>query len=242
MTNFRVLIIVLASDNEPLYCRLQELWRTLHHPRADIFFLKANPNIQGDDVIYEHTITIKCEETLEKVYEKQMRGFRLLLPRLDEYRFVFRTNLSSHIDIPKYLEFCKTLPSENVYCGVIGVHAGIPFASGAGYTITPDVMRRLVQENPPEIFLDDVSVGHAMHKWGIPILSAPREDYVTTGWLRHDSPNQPLFHRRVKTNNRDDDFKILKLLFENSQTVVIHKAFANSPLWMLGDKLFDSRH
>ena len=241
MADFRVLILVLASDNEPFYCKLQTLWRRVHHPRADIVFLKAHPNIQGDDFIHENTIFIKCEETLQKVYEKQMRGFKLLLPRLDEYRFVFRTNLSSYVDIPKYLEYCETLPYENVYRGVVGYHEGIPFASGAGYTITPDLIRRLVTENPPEIFLDDVSIGCAIYNWRIPVIEAPREDYTSSGWLLHSSSFSQIFHRRVRSENRDDDLGVLTLLFENSQAIVVDKLLPQTPLWMFGKEFLNRR-
>lgn len=242
MANFRVLILVLASDNDPLYCKLQSLWKRASHPRADIFFLKAHPNIQGEDFIHENTIFIKCEETLEKVYEKQLRGFTILLPKLHEYRYVFRTNLSSHVDIPKYLEYCETLPFENVYRGVIGLYNEKPYASGAGYTITPDLLQRLVAEKPPEVFLDDVSIGHAIHNWGISVMDAPREDYTSTGWVLHRSYSKHLFHRRVRTDNRNDDLRVLTLLFENSQSVVVDKPLPQSPLWMFGKKFLDSRH
>lgn len=241
MSNFRVLVIVLASDNTPFYCKLQSLWKTVHHPRVDIFFLKAHPNLQGDDFIHENTIFIRCEESLDKVYEKQMRGFQLLVPKLHEYAFVFRTNLSSYLDIPTYLEYCETLAREKVYRGVIGYHEGIPFASGAGYTITPDLIYRLVKEQPPEIFLDDVSIGHAIHRWGVTVIEAPREDYTPTGWLAHGDTRQFLFHRRVRTDNRDDDLRVLTLLFENSKSIVIHKSLPQNPFRILGKEFINRR-
>jgi hypothetical protein len=241
MADFRVLILVLASDNSPLYCKLQSLWRKLQHPRADILFLKAHPNIQGDDFIHETTIFISCEETLEKVYEKQMRGFRLLVPQLDKYAFVFRTNLSSHVDIQKYLDYCETLPRNGVYRGVVDVYEGKPFASGSGYTITPDLIKRIVQEDPPEIFLDDVSVGHAIQQLGINVIPAPRIDYTQLGWLCHGCGDEPVFHRRVRSDDRDADLRVLTLLFEKSQPIVVDKPLPKNPLWMFGKEFLDRR-
>jgi len=176
MDTLRILILVLASDTEPLYCQLQSLWKTASHPRADILFLKAHPNLRVDDFLHEQTIYIGCPETLDAVYEKQMRGFKLLLPRLKDYTFVFRTNLSSYLDIPKYLRYCETLPRTQVYAGVLGAHGEHRFASGSGYTITPDLIERLVRENPPEVYLDDTSIGSALARWGVPFVETLRAD------------------------------------------------------------------
>ena len=217
MDSFRVLILVLASDTEPLYCRLQSLWKMVSHPRADILFLKAHPNLRGDDFIHENTAYIGCPETLDAVYEKQMRCFKLLLPRLGDYAFVFRTNLSSFLDIPAYLEFCTTLPRTGVYSGVVGHADTIPFASGSGFTLTPDLVRRLVDENPPEVFLDDVSIGAALKAWGVPVHPAPRFDRTEDGrWALHPAPYAgTVFHRRIKTSNRENDCRTLLSLFDS---------------------------
>ncbi len=226
MSQFRVLIIVLASDTDPVYCRFQDAWRLASHPRADILFLKAHPDIQGGDFISNDTIFIRCRESLDTVHEKQLRGFRAILPRLANYAYVLRTNLSSYIDIEKYLAFCETLPPTNTYCGVIGRHPRTLFASGAGFTLTPDLIRRLVDANPPEVEVDDVSIGAAITSWGIPIIPAPRFDYASSDPSLLD-PYIPLnvFHHRIKTSNRETDAQLLTRLFKNGQSVV---ANANS--------------
>lgn len=215
MSQFRVLIIVLASDTDPVYCRFQEAWRLASHPRADILFLKAHPDIQGGDFISNDTIFIRCRESLDTVYEKQMRGFRVLRPRLNDYAFVFRTNLSSYIDISKYLKFCETLPRLKCYSGVVGDYNDVKFASGSGFTISPDLIRRLVDENPPEIHWDDVSIGGAIAGWGIPIIPAPRVDFLTNVIVYTPDVNiNEIFHARIKTHDRQSDAHTLMGLFK----------------------------
>lgn len=162
---------------------------------------------------------IACEETLDNVYEKQMRAFRLLRPRLSQYAYVFRTNLSSFVDLSLYLAFCERLPRTKVYSGVIGVDNGIHFASGSGFTITPDLIERLLDENPPEVLLDDVTLGKAITSWGILIIPAPRIDYVTDDGqaMLHTSPIPCIpFHRRIKTSDRWKDVELLRHLFRAS--------------------------
>lgn len=234
MKPFRILILVLASDTEPLYCKLQSLWKTASHPRADILFLKAHPNLRGDDFLHENTILIGCQESLDSVFEKQMRGFKVLRPHLKDYAFVFRTNLSSYLDIPAYLRYCETLPRSEVYAGMAGDHDGVAFASGSGFTITPDLIERLVLENPPEVLLDDVSIGYAIAKWGVPVREASRLDYTPAGWI-HKGPQteHPPFHRRVKTESRSDDLHVLAHLFKDRQSIVVDEPLTKRPLWML---------
>lgn len=228
----RVLILVLASDTDPLYCRFQTAWRAAPpHPNADILFLKAHPNLESEGFISGDTLWVKCEESLEAVYRKQMQGFRVLLPSLSTYTYVFRTNLSSFLDIPTYLRFCEKLPRTALYSGVVGLHNGIPFASGAGFTITPDLILRLVEEDPPEVLLDDVSIGSALANWGIPIVPAPRLDILSSGIVSHSSPRfEEVFHRRLKTANRLQDADLLLQMFKNREPVVIRKPLANTPI------------
>lgn len=214
MEPFRVLVLVLASDTDPTYRNFQQSWRQVFHPRADILFVKADPTAPGEDAMDGTTITIRCPETLDHVYEKQLRAFKLLGPRLHRYAFVFRTNLSSFVDIQLYLTFCTTLPRSGVYSGVIGYDYNTSFASGAGFTITPDLIHRLVAEQPPEVYVDDVSIGAAMQRWGVPIIPAPRVDRTSWGgWALHPSPyTGPVFHRRIKTDNRETDGQTLETL------------------------------
>lgn len=219
MDTFRVLILVLASDTDPIYRAFESAWRSASHPRVDIVFYKAHPNVKTD-FIDGDTMFVGCEETLDAVYEKQMRAFRLLAPRLSRYAYVFRTNLSSFVNIPLYLQFCAGLPRTGVYSGVVGEHEGIRFASGSGFTITPDLIERLVRENPPGVFLDDVSIGSAIASWGVPILPAPRVDHSMDGMSLGmiPSPTSQLpFHHRVKTNDRARDARVVRELFARAQ-------------------------
>jgi len=216
MSNFRVLVLVLASDTDPVYCAFESAWKLASHPRVDLFFVKAHPDTR-EDFLFGDTIRIGCRECLEHIYEKQMRAFRLLRPRLSQYAYVFRTNLSSFVHLPRYLEFCKVLPRTGVYSGVVGDHGGTPFASGSGFTITPDLIERLLDENPPWLVDDDVSIGKAITSWGVPILPAPRIDHIYDNGavLIHQSPISLLaFHHRVKTSDRWKDVALVQSLFQ----------------------------
>lgn len=212
----RILMLILASDTAPEYREFQEIWRVYmtRTPGVDCYFYKGDPALSQDSLLEGDTLHIKIDESLSHVYEKMMRAFQYFEPVLSNYDFVFRTNLSSYLDIPAYREFCSTLPRSGVYSGVVGSHGGISFASGAGFTMTPDLIRRLVAEHPPEVYLDDVSIGAAVQRWGIPVLPAPRLDLSSSGkWILHRSPYAgPVFHRRIKTDHRETDVQTLQTL------------------------------
>lgn len=227
----RVLVLVLASDTDPLYCAFQSAWREIApHPDADVFFVKAHPNLVSEGFIHKDTIFVRCEESLDAVYQKQLICFRVLRPYLAVYTYVFRTNLSSFLDIPAYLRFCQRLPKTGVYSGVLGQHGTILYASGCGFTITPDLIYRLLDETPPEVLVDDVSIGSAITAWGVPIIPAPRIDATPSGPIVHTSPlSSEVFHRRFKTENRMQDVELVTKMFKNREPVVIRKPLANTP-------------
>jgi len=232
----RILVLILASDTAPEYSEFQKSWAMYMNrtPGVDCYFYKGDPTLEQDAVLKGNTLHIKIEESWLNVYEKTMRAFRFFEPTLSTYDFVFRTNLSSYLDIPAYIAFCATLPRTECCAAVVGRSGTISFPSGSGYTITPDLIRRLLAENPPRIVEDDVTVGLALQTWGIQIRPVNRADYDGTTWAGLDG--SPIFHYRVKSENRRHDTDILRSLVENGKPIVVDESFANTPLWMLHQK------
>jgi hypothetical protein len=213
----RILVLILASDGNPEYVQFQELWRmyTKSHPNIDCLFYKGNPSMEKAAELIGDTVYVKIEDTLDTVYDKLMMTLRFLEPSLHKYDFMYRTNLSSFVDFEKYYHFSLLLPTTNVCAAVIGHHEGIVFPSGAGFTLSIDLVRRLIQENHPNFYLDDVTIGKAMSTWGIQYIRTNRIDYKGNGiWTfeHQPSPNELIFHYRVKTENRDEDCNILNRL------------------------------
>lgn len=213
----KILMLVLASDGyEPFYA----LWRKYmnSNPNIDCFFYRGNPDMEKDAELVDDTIYVKIGDTLDTVYEKLMLTLKFLEPKLRKYDFFFRTNLSSFIDFNKYVHFCLLLPTENTCAAVIGHHDEIPFPSGAGFTMTMDLVRRLVYENPPPYHLDDVTIGKAISKWGVQWIRANRLDFQGNGvWVfeHKPSPNELLFHYRAKTDDREEDCRALESILNN---------------------------
>ncbi len=208
-------MLILASDGNPEYIKFQEFWRTYtkSHPSIDCLFYKGNPSMEKDAELVNDTVYVKIEDTLDNVYDKLMMTLRFLEPSLRNYNFMYRTNLSSFVDFHKFVHFCSLLPSSNVCAAVIGEHEGIVFPSGAGFTMSIDLVKRLLQENHPRFYLDDVTIGKAMSTWNVQYVRVNRIDYKGNSvWVyeHQSSPNEIVFHYRAKTSNRDEDYAALQ--------------------------------
>jgi hypothetical protein len=213
----KILMLILASDSAPEYIEFQSIWRMYMdlHPSIDCYFYKGDPTLETEAVLRGDTLFLRVEESLETVYEKTMRAFRFFEPQLSKYTFVYRTNLSSFIDFKKYLRVCARLPQTQCCAAFIGYEDDIPFPSGSGFTLSPDLVRRLLSENPPNVSQDDITIGAALHRWGIPIHGVNRADYIDEGdgfLYLCLNPGIPTFHYRVKTDNRKRDAKALRSL------------------------------
>lgn len=169
----KLVVLVISSDNLPIYAEHRRLWRSYAttHPDVTVYFLHQRsdvsaPYFDGD------TIWTPGQECLERIFDKTIDAFKLISP--DSYDFLVRTNLSSVWNFDKLIAFCKTLPTEKVFCGVLGN----PGISGAGMILSPDVVSTFIAHSH-EIergMWDDVDFGRLAIRCGIPSIPGQRYD------------------------------------------------------------------
>jgi hypothetical protein len=216
----KVLFLILASDTHPIYLKHQACWRRYmkSHPDVDAYFYKGNPNQEEEYKLEGDTLWIRIPESIPNVYPKTLMAFKYFLPRLSDYDFVFRANMSTFIVFDRYLEFCSHLSKQNTCSAVIGTFDGIAYPSGCGYTLSPDLVKRIVENPIPQHYIDDVTIGKMMGKWGIPIFRAPRIIIGDLQAFRNlDLTKEPNnFHFRCRNDTRenidDEIFVINKLI------------------------------
>jgi len=205
----KILVLILASDNSPLYIDFQNAWKKYmnSHPNFDCFFYKSDTTIDCPILKRGNDILINIEESYYTIYTKTMKTFEFMYNELDKYDFVMRPNCSSFIRFDKYLELCATFPKEKFCGGHIGIHNGkIRFPAGACYTLSPDLVKRLIDEPIVNLWSDDVAIGYAMQTWNIPIHRLPRWDakyYRTHQKITNLNTND--YHFRIRTINREND-------------------------------------
>lgn len=179
----KLLVLIIASDQNPVYLEEQELWRSYMHKDRDhveAYFIKGNPDLKSEFEIDGDVIWSKTAETITPgVLNKTVLSLEALFPRLDEFDFVLRTNLSSFFNFPKMLKFLETLPKTKCYAGLIfrkddSKHLGWPtrWIHGSGYVISPDVAKLIVANKKALIdssIPDDLTVAEFFEQNGIPM-------------------------------------------------------------------------
>ena len=214
----KILILIISSNGFP-YDEYKQLWREYMNldDEIDSYFIESKDVEKScieDDIIY-----IKAVESYEKIFYKTQEALKLF--DLKTYDYIFRTNLSSFIVFSKYKQWLKTLSKENVYNGSICWYTRYIYASGCGFTITPDVAQMIInydEESQLSKFIDDVTIGKICMMNNVKITSAPLNcifpntfQYETNQFDDYECA----FHFRTKMGgDRKEDVKLFKELLE----------------------------
>lgn len=127
-----------------------------------------------------------------------------IAPRLSEFDYVIRTNVSSIFIFSRRFEFLKTLPRTQCYCGLplCWPH----YASGAGIILSPDMVQLMV-DHIDELMdvkpIDDQMISQFLIQYGIPLIPATQM-YISSleQWNAvKDSIPEDIFHFRAKYDN-----------------------------------------
>tara|TARA_R110000796_G_scaffold235611_1_gene354667 strand:+ start:237 stop:896 length:660 start_codon:yes stop_codon:yes gene_type:complete len=152
------------------------------HTQRDIYLTEP------DSLNYISTKTIEC-------FEYALKHF--------EFDYIFRTNSSSYINKHKLVNWLEGKSLSNFYSGFIGIHEGIQFASGCGYTISRDLVNQLVRNknNIRPDWSDDVIFANIINTY---IEPAPRINVMDI--KNGDYKIENNFHWRCKCpDDRKDD-------------------------------------
>jgi len=215
--NIKLLVLIIASDDYPVYKELQKLWRSYMHydkNHVEAYFIRGDPDLATDCEIHDDVIWTKTPENLiPGITNKTILSLEAFLPRIKgEFDYILRTNLSSFYVFPRLLEFLGSCQKNHFYCGSMILYTpGI--ASGCGFLITPDIAEILVQHKSdlvnnttPNIIegheaYDDIVIGALIKNKGIPLIQHPRMDFCTLEtWHQHNTIiPENIFQFRVKS-------------------------------------------
>lgn len=223
----KLLILIIATDDFPgsdlvfPYRELQNIWRSYMHldpKHIEAYFIRANPNLTADFEVINDVLWSKTEENLKPgILNKTILSLQYFLPRLQEFDFILRTNLSSFYVLPQLMKFIKTLPKTKTYCA-----SGEQFGSGCGYLLSNDLAALIVEHKDRllnNLGDDDVCIGYFLRDFGIPLLPAPRKDLLCLeDWMNYRiAPNPHDFHFRIK--NLSHNLRLTDDLFIFSELI-----------------------
>jgi len=215
----KTLVLVIASDNLPVYADFQKSWRSYMHSdpgHFESYFIKADPHLPTRYEIIGDTIWTQCEEShTPGLLNKTLIAFEAFASRLNEFDYVLRANLSSFFVFPRMLPFLETLPKQNCYCGIYhGGSSRFPhpqwkWANGSGIIFSPDLIKLLLSYKQVLFnsqVVDDVMFGVFFDH--LPIIpSRSVEIYTQFDWFNvvNQMP-EDLFHFRIRVEpNRSLD-------------------------------------
>ena len=201
----KVLVLIIASDNQPVYADLQRLWRQYMHldpAHITAYFIKADPKLPQPFVIQSDVIWSRTKEDLRPgILNKTILSLAALGPKLGEFDYVLRTNLSSLYVFPRLLQFLRTCPQQRFYCA-----SGDPernLGSGSGFLLSIDVAQLLIKHSRRLLNrsddADDVLIGRFLAKQQIKLVLHHRQDiYSLADYAQVQNAADTVFQFRVK--------------------------------------------
>jgi hypothetical protein len=228
------LIVSIPSIKSEDYINLENACKQtwLNYNNQDVkhlFYYGSN-----EDKFKENELYVKCNNQTSKtesnkfvgqhpiIIEKTIKMFEFALKNYN-FEFMFRTNLSSYLDLNLLLKYIDKIESRNCYMGYIGYHEQIVFASGAGILLSRDMVDLLVnkQNMIDQNLIDDVAFAKLFYDLKINPKPLPRFTFP----MCTNQDNQFFsqikqskhFHFRVKTNDstRKNDCERLRLIHKS---------------------------
>lgn len=141
-----IIILVLAYEGEPWKTieteGVRKTWGLSQHPNVKIIYYYSNSDktyLEGNNLF------VKGQEGICNIGLKTISAFDFLLENFS-FDVLYRTNVSSYIDVELLSEFVESVNTENFFCAPTG-HYGplnLKFASGSGYFLSRDLVARVV--------------------------------------------------------------------------------------------------
>ncbi|MFY7730795.1 MAG: hypothetical protein ACOVRN_14835 [Flavobacterium sp.] len=141
--------------------------------------MKHSTDIEEDIVVKDDTIFVKGVESWEPgCLVKTIQSIEYILHHDNTFDFVFRTNMSSVIDLFKLYEVITRVDNPLLYAGVITEYFGIHYASGAGILMSQLTCKQLIDNKSRLNYNthDDVAIGALCQQLHIPLTPLTRYD------------------------------------------------------------------
>lgn len=203
--DLKILVLIIASDQDQLYRNLQVMWKTYMHydpKHVEAYFIKGDENLSVPWIITDDVIWSKTQETWRPgILNKTILSMEAMLPRIREFDYIIRTNLSSFYVFPRLLQFLSSCPRSNFYGGS---DAAPSIGSGCGFILSPDLVELLVQNK--QKFMndsshnDDMLIGIFLRDRGIKLHYHHRVAFPTPAlWENYlNNFHDNFFHFRLK--------------------------------------------
>jgi len=160
-----------------------------------------------------NTLVVDIPDLYPLIGGKTLAAFRYAYENL-EFDYIYRTNVSSYLDLEKLLNYISNKPRNDFYAGHLGFSNNTEFASGSGYFLSKDLVKRCLKHASEwdHDLVDDVSLGNLLtQKLGLKIVNINRLD-ITLAYQGTQPFAKNHFHFRCKSDSIEETVKIMNLL------------------------------
>lgn len=229
----KTLILIIASDDKPVYHAFVNVWKQYMHSDKDHFdayFLRGDPTLRSPLHIEGDTIWARCEEGLppysSSILTKTVLALDAFKDKLNSYDFVLRTNLSSFYIFPRLLTFLKTLPRKKCYSGARIINE-IKVLSGSGFILSTDLVREILKKK--ESFLgvasdfDDMILGRFILSKKVRWIPHERTDFLQKETIKETLKSIPEHVFQIRTKHPESERLKYDVLVHNALLNIFYK-------------------
>jgi hypothetical protein len=140
-------MLVLASDNQPLYREFRKIWQSYCNINKEIkvlFYYGASPGLNPTD---NDLVFPDIKETYYPgMIQKMIRALEHINTHYN-YTYLIRTNLSTFWDLDSTLPFTQKLPTENLLQGMFRhIKPTESFISGTALFLSKDMTDHMIRD------------------------------------------------------------------------------------------------
>ena len=138
-------MLVISSQTQSVYRHHKAIWETYmkSHPDIECYFIEFSPVVLSP-LLTSTTLFLRGHDTYQTILDKTFRAIDFFT-RHKQYDYVIRTNLSSVWIFPRLIRFLETAPRTGLYGGIINNNQPWAYISGAGITLSWDVVQILLK-------------------------------------------------------------------------------------------------
>ncbi len=182
------------------------------------FAVKRRKSYKSKLDLENNEIVTSIPDLYSLIGAKTLDAFEVSLKEF-EFDYIFRTNVSSYLDIKGLQQFVENKSRKGFYAGAVGNHQGVKFASGCGYLISRDLVSLVVSKKDlwDHNLIDDVSLGKLLtQELDVRIENVDRIDLNSTDLdsVQIKENSRGIFHFRCKADNPDITIHIMKALHQ----------------------------
>lgn len=182
-TPYKVIFLIIDSDNEPSYDYNRHIWRQYMNTNPDILcmFIKYDNQLQEEVKYIEdlNTLYIKGEEKYEceAIYTKTLIALKYIDANFN-YKYVIRTNLSSFWNFENLQEYLNQRQHGKYLMGWLVNNTNDcenPFISGTGIIIPNNLVPLIFDHTKTKYCMDDIEISEFYRSQQIDIMCARRK-------------------------------------------------------------------